>query len=133
VTFVFDACALIAYLRNEVGADVVEELLVDTGNQCLVHAVNLCEFYCDFLRAADETASDAAIADLDAIGLIIREDMDPAFWQAAGKLKARGGLSLADCFAIALTMRVGGELVTSDHREFDPIASSGVCPVHFFR
>jgi predicted nucleic acid-binding protein len=133
VILVFDVCALIAYLRNEAGAEAVEELLIDSENQCMVHAVNLCELYYDFLRATNETEAHTAIADLDAIGLLVREDMDAAFWQAAGKLKARGRLSLADCFAVALTNRVGGELVTSDHREFDPVAAGDICAVRFFR
>jgi PIN domain nuclease of toxin-antitoxin system len=133
VNLVFDACALIAYLRDEAGADSVEELLVDTNNQCLVHAINLCELYYDFIRAASEIEAQTAVADCIALGLTPRRDMDPTLWQEAARLKARGRLSLADCFAIALTQRVGGELVTSDHREFDPIATAGICPVRFFR
>jgi predicted nucleic acid-binding protein len=65
---------------------------------------------------------------------MIREDMDTAFWRQAGNYKATiHRVSLADCFAITLTNRVGGELVTSDHREFDPIAESGICHVRFIR
>ena len=54
MTFVFDACSLIAYLRDEEGADAVEALLLDRYNICLMHAVNLCEVYYDFLRVSDE-------------------------------------------------------------------------------
>jgi predicted nucleic acid-binding protein len=43
-----------------------------------------------------------------------------------------GKLSLADCFALALAVRTGGTLVTSDH-EFDPVAALGLCPVLFIR
>ena len=57
---------------------------------------------------------------------MIREDMDIAFWRQAGRYKAIiHRVSLADCFAITLANRIGGELVTSDHREMDPIAASG--------
>lgn len=135
MAFVFDACALIAYLRDEAGADIVESLLLtkNNQNQCYVHAINLCELYYDFLRATDEQTAIAAVRDLTEIGLLVREDMDLTFWQEAGKLKAGGGISLADCFAIALTQRVSGELVTSDHHEFDSIAAHGVCTVRFFR
>jgi predicted nucleic acid-binding protein len=42
-------------------------------------------------------------------------------------------VSLADCCAIALTNRVGGTLLTSDHHELDPIASLGVCSITFIR
>lgn len=130
---VMDACALIAYLRNEAGADVIKALLLDPNTTCLVHALNLCEVYYDFLRAYDEATAQSAVADLQAVGLVVKEDMDLAFWQEAGKHKAGYKLSLADCFAIALANRAGTELVTSDHREFDPIAAADVCKVRFFR
>lgn len=42
-------------------------------------------------------------------------------------------VSLADCFAMALTNRMQADLYTSDHHEFDPIAASGICSVKFIR
>lgn len=133
MNFIFDACTLIAFLRGEIGAEVIETLLLDPNNIYMVHAVNLCEVYYDFLRVSNEQVAQTAIADLAIAGLIIREDMDITFWQEAGKLKAGHRLSLADCFAIALTQRVQGELVTSDHHEFEPIAANSICPIRFFR
>jgi len=131
---VLDACAMIAYLRGEPGADVVEALLLDKNNSCVAHAVNLCEVFYDFMRAADENAAHTAIADLESMGLVVREDMDSQFWQEAGKYKATvKKVSLADCFAMALTNRIQADLYTSDHHEFDPIAASGICSVKFIR
>jgi PIN domain nuclease of toxin-antitoxin system len=109
VVYVLDACTLIAFLRREQGADLVRSLLRDRNNVCQIHAINLCEVYYDIIRVADEATAQAAVADTHSIGLIVREDMDPLFWQAAGKLKAQRRLSLADCFAVALADRVGGE------------------------
>jgi PIN domain nuclease of toxin-antitoxin system len=131
---VLDACAMIAYLRGEPGADVVEALLLDKNNSCVAHAVNICEVFYDFMRAADENAAHTAIADLESMGLVVREDMDSQFWQQAGKYKATiKKVSLADCFAMALTNRIQANLYTSDHHEFDPIAASGICSVKFIR
>jgi PIN domain nuclease of toxin-antitoxin system len=130
---VLDACAIIAFLRDEEGADIIEGVLLDSNNECFVHAINLCEVYYDFLRASDESAAKSAISDVDLIGIVIREDLDPQLWQEAGRYKATERISLADCFALALTNRVGAELVTSDHHEFDPIAARGVCGIRFFR
>lgn len=130
---VLDACAIIAFLRDEEGADIIEGLLLDPDNECLVHAINLCEVYYDFLRASDESSAKSAVSDMNLIGIITREDMDTQLWQEAGRYKVTERISLADCFAIALTNRVGAELVTSDHHEFDPIAANGVCAIRFFR
>ncbi len=131
---VLDACAMIAYLRGEPGADMVEALLLDKNTSCMAHAMNLCEVYYDFIRTADENTARTAIADLESKGLITREDMDSQFWQEAGKYKATiKKVSLADCFAMTLANRLQADLYTSDHHEFDPIAASGVCSVKFIR
>lgn len=131
--YVLDACAMIAYLRKEPGSDVVLRALTDTGSMCLAHAINLCEVFYDFHRKSDERAATAAISDLYAVGLVESNDFDEAFWKDAGRLKAQGKISLADCFAITLTNRVGGTLLTSDHHELDTIAAAGICSITFIR
>lgn len=130
---VLDASAMIAFLRDERGGSVVETFLTDGMDTCVAHAINLCEVYYDFFRSADEATAKAAIADLEDLGVIVREDMDREFWQEVGRYKATNKASLADCTAIALANRVGGELVTSDHHEFDAIAANGVCQIRFIR
>ena len=51
--FVLDASAMIAFLRGEPGADAVAEILLDSESQCHAHALNLCEVFYDFERAAN--------------------------------------------------------------------------------
>ena len=131
--YVLDACAMIAYLRKEPGWDVVLHALTGTGVLSLAHAINLCEVFYDFHRKSDESAANTAINDLYAVGVLERNDLDEAFWKDAGRLKAQGKISLADCCAITLTDRVGGTLLTSDHHEFDSIAAAGFCSITFIR
>lgn len=131
--YVLDASAMIAYLRNESGSDVVEQAMLDTSSHCIAHSINLCEVFYDFHRAGGETDATTAIADLSAMGVSERNDLDQVFWQEVGRLKAGGGISLADCFAINLTNRVGGTLLTSDHHEMDGIAAAGICSITFIR
>jgi predicted nucleic acid-binding protein len=133
MTYILDANALIAYLSREPGADVVEGILLDPGAVCVAHGVNVCEVYYQAIRESGEAAAETAISNLVRVGVHIREDFDEAFWKAVGKIKAAHRLSLADAFAVALTQRVNGELVTSDHHELDPLAAAGVCPISFFR
>jgi uncharacterized protein with PIN domain len=131
---VLDACAIIAFLRNEPGADIVRESLADETTAHFAHAVNVCEAYYILSRAGDEERVRQALDSLSEYGVLMREDMDTAFWRQAGTHKATiHRVSLADCFAVALTNRVGGMLLTSDHHEFDPLAASGVCRVRFIR
>ena len=62
MTYVLDACALIAWLRDEAGADQVEALLLDNGATVMIHAVNLCEVYYDCLRSVGESRAEETVA-----------------------------------------------------------------------
>ena len=131
--YVLDACAMIAFLRGEPGADVVENALLDATSDCMVHAINLCEVFYDFYRDSGESAAKGAIADLSTVGVTERDDFSQTFWMEVGRLKAQGKISLADCFAITLTNRTGGTLLTSDHHEMARIVAAGLCNIAFIR
>jgi predicted nucleic acid-binding protein len=125
---------MIAYLRGETGADVVESALSGDSGPCLAHAINLCEVYYKFVRVSGEAVATSAIRDLKDIGLIVRVDLDEAFWRDVGRHKATvGSVPLADCFVVALANRLDAEAMTADHPDFDPIAEEGICRVTFIR
>jgi PIN domain nuclease of toxin-antitoxin system len=129
-----DGTALIAFLRREPGSQVVTSFLLDPATICSAHAVNLCEAYYDFRRAEGEAPAQAALATLAGLQLAFREDMDRSFWEDVGRIKAdHRPIALADCFAIALARRMSAELLTSDHREFDPLVPLGLCRIRFIR
>ena len=134
VACVSDASALLALLRGEEGAGVTDAALRDPGNACYVHALNLTEVFYDRRRADGEEAAQIALETLQNLGIQAREDLDAAFWQDAGRIKADyRRVSLADCCGVALTRRVGGTFVTTDHHELDPLEAAGVCPIRFIR
>ncbi len=85
------------------------------------------------MRKDSEARAHDVLNDLQAVGVVERSDLEQAFWQEAGKLKAGGKVSIADCFAITLTNRTSATLLTSDHHELDPVAAVGVCPIIFIR
>ena len=132
--FVFDACAFIALLEDETGADVVEALLQEATNRCMIHAINACEVYYDLHRQGNTEDADALEELLAEYGLELVETFSSSLWRAAGKLKSEWRrVSLADCSALALTIEVAGTLVTSDHHELDLISEGGICPIRFIR
>lgn len=132
--FVFDACAIIALLEEEPGAEVVEGLLDPRANRCLFSPINACEVYYDLLRREYRVGADALELILGAYGLQIVGTQPPDIWRTAGKLKAQWRrVSLADCFGMALAIHEGGTFVTSDHKELDAVAQAKVCPIRFFR
>jgi predicted nucleic acid-binding protein len=130
---VIDACALIAYLRGEIGGAVVRNLLETPGTVCYAHSVNLCEVYYLSVRQKDSNRARAIIATLYADGIIERRDMSRKFWREVGDLKAGGRISLPDCMCIALAVQLSATVVTSDHGEFDPLVPLGIVPIQFIR
>ena len=128
---VMDTSALVAVLRREPGADLVRDLLRD--NDCAVHVVNLCEVYYGFRRRVNAARAEKALEEIEDLGVETRGDLDTEFWKQVGAYKAEvRGMSLADCFCLALATRLGGEIATSDH-EFDRVVDHGFCPVRFIR
>jgi len=131
---VLDASAMIAYLRGEAGADAVESALSNDGEPCMAHAINSCEVYYKFVRVSGEAVARSAIQDLKDTGLIVRTDLDEAFWHDVGRHKASiGSIPLADCFVVTLANRLDAQAMTADHPDFDPIADEGICRVTFIR
>ena len=134
MNLVLDSSAVIAYLRREDGGIKVNEFITDENNTCFVHAANICEVYYDTVRTVGSEMAGATIDALQDAGVIIREDMDLPFWQAAGSYKADLRIiSLADCFCLALANRLDCSLVTSDHHEFDAVVDRGLCRIEFIR
>lgn len=132
--FVFDACALIALLEDEPGANIVEDLLQEPANRRLVHAVSVCEVYYDLRRRGDTEDAETLESLLTDYGLEIIDALPSDLWRIAGKIKAEWRrVSLADCFALALAIRESGTLITSDHHELDALAEAEVCRIRFIR
>jgi PIN domain nuclease of toxin-antitoxin system len=131
---VLDAGAIIAHMRDEMGADKVEEIMTNPGHTCYVHAINLCEVYYDAHRTFGEPAAIEILNDLSRMGVITNTDLSRAFLYRAGRIKAvHRRVSLADCFAIALAQSLNGNVLTCDHHEFDAVAAANLCPVTFIR
>lgn len=133
--FVFDACALIAYLNDEVGAEMVEELFESARHneiQLFVAAVNVYELYYDCLKRDDATAQ-ALVDDIYELPLTIVEELNRPLMQSAGKFKAKYRISLADSVALGLAQQLNAYLVTSDHHEFDTIERDGGACIWWIR
>jgi len=128
-----DSSALIAFLKDEPGAEVVERLLLDSANTCYVHAINLCEVFYDFLRRGGEQTAQAVLSDLAASRIVVSEEMDSELWQEAGRNKAHMRLPLGDCFLLAMTSRIGGQAVTADRGDLEPVEADVKYPIRFIR
>lgn len=119
--YVLDAYSLLAFLEAEKGGEIVKGLLEGPGSRFYVSTVNLGEVYYILLRERGKNAADLMLDELRQAANI---SVAAATWErakAAGELKARGGISYADCFAAALAAEKKARLVTGDP-EFNRVA-----------
>ena len=121
---VLDACALLALLRNEPGADIVAAALnaaVNGEAEIIMNKVNILEVYYDLYRTLGKDKADGILAEIKKRPLTINAEITDEIFEEAGRLKASYKISLADSFALAQAKVSDSELLTSDHHEFDPI------------
>ena len=130
---ILDAGPMMALLEGEPGDQIVTQTLIANPSECFAHVFNLAEVYYLFFRQGGTNTAETAIQTLLNIGIIPREDADTAFWKDAATFKGRHALALPDAFCLALTRRLSGTVVTTDHAEFDPLVPLGYCPILFIR
>jgi len=120
--YVLDACAIIASLKNENGADKVENIFISqkkSHDTIIMHKINLLEVYYDVVKRCGEATAKNVLAEIKKNPIkIISQFSNPMFFEA-GKLKAKYKISLADSIALSMAYLQKGVLVTSDHHEFD--------------
>ena len=97
--YVMDAGGLIAYLRYELGHDLVKTRLENSYLQkemLWMHTVNLCEVYYDAYRQAGKDIADQLLEDVGKLPIHFVQTINIPLLKEAGRLKAAGRISLAD-------------------------------------
>ena len=107
---VLDAWPIMALLRNEPAGPVVAEWI--GRSQAVASWVNAGEAYYLIARDDGREAARRAIRSLRAA--VRLEEPDGNLVLSAADLKAAGGLSYADCFAVATARRHQAPLLTGD-------------------
>jgi predicted nucleic acid-binding protein len=121
-SFVLDTSALLALRSDESGADRVEALLSRAKkNQCRLFAsfMSRMEVLYTVWRGEGEDAARHALRLMDsfAVGWI---SCEPNILEIASRMKAHGGLSVADSWIGATAIAYGATLVHKDP-EFEPL------------
>ncbi len=122
-TYILDSFALLAFFRDEPGADTIEKILHEAANdkhELFMAAINAGEVWHMSYRKDGETKAALAWEAIRQLPLqVITADAE--FCLLAAKIKAKHKLSYADAFAAALTIQKGGTLLTGDS-EFTALA-----------
>ena len=110
MTVVLDASALLAYLQDEPGGDLVDGMLAES----VMSSVNWAEVVQKSIAAGVKV--DAMLDDLQSLGLMV-EPFTPDDGEMAGRLweqTRQAGLSLGDRACLSLGLRLGVPVLTSD-------------------
>ena len=131
--YVLDACALIAYLNDENGAETVGNIFHQTLSErtsiVVMGIVNLLEVYYGVLRDVGAYKADEVLKECRSLPIGIISGISYDVFREAGRIKAYYRVSLADSLALGLALTTGGSLLTADHHEFDAI--EGKEPIKF--
>jgi predicted nucleic acid-binding protein len=125
--YVLDACALLALLQDEPGADRVSDVLnaANKGEATIImHKANLLEVYYDAYRYRSKEQADLMLTEVGRCPIMINAEITDEIFVEAGRLKSLYRMSFADSFALAQASVSGGALLTSDHHEFETVEQS---------
>jgi uncharacterized protein with PIN domain len=131
--YLLDACALIALLNDEPGAQRVEAIL-SGDTPVYMSTINTLEVAYDAVRRSKNNEAAAMTLRLVSdVNIEILWALTETEWLAAARWKARGRLSLADAIALAIAETRNLKLVSADHHELDPIEAEGLIQVEWLR
>jgi predicted nucleic acid-binding protein len=114
--YVLDSYAMIAYFEDESGADQVAQILrqlIQGKAKGFMSVVNWGEVYHSTLRAEEVAEAEKIICQLDKLPIQIVDVKKDSTYEAA-KLKGKYRIAYADCFAVALSVKLNASLVTGD-------------------
>jgi len=134
--FILDACALLAVLAMEKGAENIRDLFQKTVDRqviLMMNKFNFLEVYYKIYRAYGKTEADNLLKTMEQMPIIIKDTLTNEILKEAGRLKSKYKLSLADSIAIAESIINKGSLVTADHHEIEPIEVAEKINVTWFR
>ena len=131
MVYVLDACALISYLNNEPGSDIVEDLLkkvVDGTIEIYMNIINLVEVHYANIRTLGSDQAAIILENILAAPIQIVSIVSDTVFQHSSRLKANYKCSIADAIGLATAIELSGKFVTSDHHELEAVEENESIP-----
>jgi len=122
--YLLDASALIAYLNDEVGADVVDDLLTQSYDEkasISMSIVNLLEIYYGVFRDIGQNKAEEVLNEILSLPIEVISELSFDALREAGRLKANYKMSLADSVALGVASVSRFSIATADHHEMDVV------------
>jgi len=127
--YVFDTEAIIAFLYNEPGHETVATLLdevFDGDSEGFLTKTNASEVFYLVARfeGVDENPTAISLREADRdLRALERQGLrlEPTDWRLAAEVKAAGGISLADAYAVALAHDRDATLIVGADDDFEDL------------
>jgi PIN domain nuclease of toxin-antitoxin system len=144
MTYVLDACALIAYLKKEEGQEKVFDIFQKAENETAsvyMSIVNLIEVHYGFVDDLGKKRAAIILNKIYNLPLQIIDTLNSHVFSEAVRLKStykgkgsisKSPLSLADSIGLAVAINLNGIFVTADGGFLEPEAAEHA-PVLWFR
>ncbi|MCL2171209.1 MAG: PIN domain-containing protein [Defluviitaleaceae bacterium] len=120
--YIFDACAIVAILKNENGENVVQALLDEAkseSSQLFMTKLNLYEVYYGICREMGVIKAEITYDMVLGLPISIIENISDNTMREAARFKVAYKMSLADSILLGEASALSAAVVTSDHHEFD--------------
>ena len=128
---VLDACALLTYLNDEHGSDIVDDLLkkaADGKIDVYISIVNLIEVHYANIRVFGPAKAAAILENILDTPIRVVSSVSDAVFQQSSRLKAFYKCSIADAIGLATAIDLSGQFVSSDHHELRAVIENEPIP-----
>ena len=136
MNYILDACGLLAFLNDEEGADIIEDLLNKSASgdvSVYMSIVNLLEVYTGELRVKGSATAQIVLDTVSHYSIKIENTISEQIFKEAARLKATYRMSFCDCIGIATAIELSGQFASSDHHELDAVATNEINLIYWFR
>ena len=125
MNYILDACALLAFLNDEEGAEKIEDLLNQSAASDIsvsMSIINLFEVYYGELRDKGDEIAQIVLDMVQHYSIKVVNTVSERVFHEAARLKATYKMSIADCIGLATAIEHSGKFVSSDHHELEAVA-----------
>jgi predicted nucleic acid-binding protein len=133
---IFDACALIALLAGESGAEKVRDIIqdaIDDKTTIKINQINLLEVYYHVIKVYNQDEANKMLEKIKEFPIEVIVGLTTDVFREAGRIKSKYKIPLADSIAVAECIINKGILLTSDHTDLEKIENSENIKINWFR
>jgi len=133
---ILDACALIALLAGEKGAEKVRDIIqdaVDGKVTVKINQINLLEVYYHIIKIYNQNKANEMLEKIKKFPIEVIIGLEDSAFNEAGRIKSKYKIPLGDSIVVAECIVKKGTLVTSDHSDLEKMETAEKIKINWFR